>query len=53
MQIIASWIDGILIGFVYGLAAMGLTLIWGVMSVINLSHGPVMALGMFTTYYGN
>jgi branched-subunit amino acid ABC-type transport system permease component len=35
---------------VYGVAAMGLTLIWGVMSVINLSHGPVMALGMFGTY---
>jgi len=50
MQILPSLIDGILIGFVYGVAAMGLTLIWGVMSVINLSHGPVMALGMFGTY---
>jgi branched-chain amino acid transport system permease protein len=50
MQLLASLIDGILIGFVYGVAAMGLTLIWGVMSVINLSHGPVMALGMFGTY---
>jgi len=35
---------------VYGVAAMGLTLIWGVMSVINLAHGPVIALGMFGTY---
>jgi branched-subunit amino acid ABC-type transport system permease component len=30
---------------------MGLTLIWGVMRVINLSHGAVMALGMFCVYY--
>jgi branched-subunit amino acid ABC-type transport system permease component len=42
--------DGLLLGFVYGVAAMGLTLIWGVMSVINLAHGPVIALGMFATY---
>jgi branched-subunit amino acid ABC-type transport system permease component len=30
---------------------MGLTLIWGVMNVINLSHGPIIALGMFATYF--
>lgn len=49
-QLAASLTDGFLLGFVYGLAAMGLTLIWGVMSVINLAHGPVIALGMFGTY---
>ena len=49
-QLAASLTDGLLMGFVYGLAAMGLTLIWGVMSVINLAHGPVIALGMFGTY---
>jgi len=49
-QLAASLTDGLLLGFVYGLAAMGLTLIWGVMSVINLAHGPVIALGMFGTY---
>lgn len=48
--LLASLIDGLLLGFVYGLAAMGLTLIWGVMRVINLAHGPVIALGMFGTY---
>lgn len=49
-QLLASLVDGILLGFVYGLAAMGLSLIWGVMRVINLSHGSIMALGMFGTY---
>ena len=48
--LLASLPDGILLGFVYGIAAMGLTLIWGVMNVINLSHGPIIALGMFGTY---
>jgi branched-chain amino acid transport system permease protein len=47
---IASLIDGLLLGFVYGIAAMGLTLIFGVMDVINLSHGPIIALGMFGLY---
>ena len=50
-EILASVIDGVLIGAVYGLAAMGLTLIWGVMNVINLSHGAIIVLGMFALYY--
>jgi len=48
--IFASMIDGLLIGSVYGLAAMGLSLIWGVMDVINLTHGAMIALGMFGMY---
>lgn len=46
-QLFASLVDGLLLGFVYGLAAMGLNLIWGVMRVINLAHGALMVLGMF------
>jgi branched-subunit amino acid ABC-type transport system permease component len=45
--LIASTFDGLMLGFVYGLMAMGLTLIFGVMKVINLGHGPVIAIGMF------
>jgi branched-subunit amino acid ABC-type transport system permease component len=49
-MIIPSLVDGLLLGFVYGIAAMGLSLIWGVMDVINLSHGSIIALGMFGIY---
>jgi len=49
--IIASVVDGVLVGAVYGLAAMGLTLIWGVMNVINLTHGAIIVLGMFAVYF--
>lgn len=49
--LLTSLPDGILLGFVYGVAAMGLTLIWGVMNVINLAHGPIIALGMFGTFF--
>lgn len=48
--LIPSLVDGLLLGFVYGIAAMGLSLIWGVMNVINLAHGPIIALGMFGIY---
>jgi branched-chain amino acid transport system permease protein len=45
MQLLAFLVDGLLLGFVYGIAAMGMTLIWGVMNVINLAHGPIIAWG--------
>ncbi|MFN8467445.1 MAG: branched-chain amino acid ABC transporter permease [Caldilineaceae bacterium] len=48
--LLASLVDGVLIGIVYGLAAIGLTLIFGVMNVVNLAHGPIIALGMFGVY---
>jgi branched-subunit amino acid ABC-type transport system permease component len=47
LGVLASVIDGLLVGLVYGLAAMGLTLIWGVMDVINLTHGAMIVAGMF------
>lgn len=50
MNLLNFLVDGLLIGFVYGIAAMGLTLIWGVMNVINLAHGPIIAMGMFGVY---
>lgn len=49
-QLLQSVVDGFLLGSVYGVAAMGLTLIWGVMRVINLTHGPLIVIGMFATY---
>jgi branched-subunit amino acid ABC-type transport system permease component len=50
LGVLASIIDGVLVGLVYGLAAMGLTLIWGVMDVINLTHGTMIVAGMFALY---
>jgi branched-subunit amino acid ABC-type transport system permease component len=45
--LLASIVDGVLVGAVYGLAAMGITLIWGVMDVVNLTHGAMIVAGMF------
>ena len=50
-DLISAIVNGILIGSVYSLIAMGLALIWGVMDVINFAQGDFMMLGAFTTYW--
>jgi branched-chain amino acid transport system permease protein len=44
-------IQGILLGGIYGLIAMGLSLIFGVMGVINFAHGQVMVIAMYLSYW--
>ena len=45
--LLPSLVDGLLLGLVYALAAIGLTLIFGIMRVVNLAHGAAMTMGMF------
>ncbi len=44
-------IQGVLLGGVYGLIAMGLSLVFGVMNVINFAHGQMMVMGMYISYW--
>ncbi len=48
--ILASVIDGVLVGSVYGPAAMGPHLLRGRMKFLNLAHGAIIVLGMFVLY---
>ena len=43
-------ISGFLLGGVYSLIALGLSLIFGVMKVINFAHGEMMVWGMYVAY---
>ncbi|MBL93984.1 MAG: High-affinity branched-chain amino acid transport system permease protein LivH [Alphaproteobacteria bacterium MarineAlpha4_Bin2] len=40
-------IDGIMLGSVYALMAIGFALIWGLLGILNLAHGQTVAFGMF------
>jgi branched-chain amino acid transport system permease protein len=43
--------DGLVSGLTYALMAVGLTLIFGIMHVVNFAHGEFLAVGGFTLYY--
>lgn len=44
-------VSGFLLGGVYGLVASGLTLIFGVLRVVNFAHGALMMLAMYSSYW--
>jgi branched-chain amino acid transport system permease protein len=49
--IVQSLVDGVLMGGIYGLVAIGLTLIFGVMKIINFAQGALLMLGMYISYW--
>ncbi len=44
-------VNAILLGLVYGMVGLGLSLVLGIMNVLNISHGTMYILGGFLTYY--
>jgi branched-chain amino acid transport system permease protein len=49
--VLQQLVNSLLIGSVYSLVAIGLTLIWGVMNIINFAHGDFLMLGMFIAFW--
>lgn len=44
-------VNGILLGGLYGLMALGMALVWGVLNIVNLAHGAFIMLGGYIVYY--
>src|SRR2546421_9127272 len=50
MTLIQVIVGGLLLGAVYALFSAGLTLIWGMMNVINFAHGEFVMIGMYVAF---
>jgi len=50
-QLVGNLIQGLVLGGVYGMATMGLSLIFGVLRVINVGHGAFIMVGAFITMW--
>jgi branched-chain amino acid transport system permease protein len=44
-------IRGLMLGSVYALVGMGLTLVWGVVGIVNIAHGEFVMLGAYFTFW--
>jgi branched-chain amino acid transport system permease protein len=51
LYVLEDTINGILMGSIYGLTALGLTIIFGVLKVINFAHGSLLMVGMYVAYW--
>ncbi len=48
-----SLLNGLVMGSIYALIAAGMTLVFGVMRIINIAHGEFIMIGMYLTYFLN
>lgn len=51
MLTIQTIVNGVLIGGIYALVSVGFSLVWGVANIINLTHGILVLLGAYITFW--
>ncbi|GGC77112.1 branched-chain amino acid ABC transporter permease [Undibacterium terreum] len=49
--LLQTLLSGVLIGLIYALVAIGLTMIFGVMDIVNFSHGEFLMFGMYASFW--
>ena len=48
---VQQMLNGLQLGFIYALIALGYTMIYGIVKLINFAHGDVFMIGAFTSFY--
>jgi branched-chain amino acid transport system permease protein len=51
ITIVQLAINGLLLGGMYGLISIGLTLIFGVLEIVNFAHGEFLMIGMYVAFW--
>lgn len=51
MQFLQALVDGVLLGGVYAVISIGLTLVFGVVSIVNFAQAEFLMVGMFVAYF--
>src|SRR5947209_18118962 len=51
--LVPAILNGVLTGAVYALVALGLTLIYGVLHIINFAHGAMLTAAMFAAFFAH
>ena len=51
MEVVQALLSGVLVGGVYGLFAMGFSLAFGVMRIVNFAHGELVMIGMYLGFF--
>ena len=47
-QVLVNWL---LLGSLYGAVALGFSLVWGIMKIVNLAHGALIIVGAYTAFW--
>ena len=51
MSFVQAILDGLLVGGVYAVISIGLTLVYGVMGIVNFAQAQFLTIGMFVAWF--
>jgi len=51
MDLIQTLLDGLMVGGLYATVAIGVTLVFGIMGILNFAHGQMVMLGAYTAFF--